>query len=287
MTVCIAAISHSNPWPLIIAACDRKLSFFDGYVSAEGVAMKIAGINDNWTVMFSGPVSPMTALVYAVTERMEKKKQTNVRTFARLCRAVYRQERKALIESEVLGEYDIESYDEYLAMRKTEPEFHAQLGAKIREEEGNWNLLFAGFCKEGRAHIFTIEEAGKIGFHDAEGYAAIGSGGWRALLSLSSYPFKRSLPLSEAIFGVAAAKFSAESANGVGEETNLTVLEPGRDTSPVFSDPSIKELRKMWIDLPRFPGNNASEVVWKQLKFFQDVGWLKKPDAPKPLASQK
>src|SRR5882757_8502852 len=110
VTVCIAGINQSNPQPYIIAACDRKISFFGGWASAEGTAMKMTGIGKNWTVMFSGPTSPMTALVDAIYERTKKLRPMGFRQFARFCREVYREERKPLIESELLGEYDIDTY---------------------------------------------------------------------------------------------------------------------------------------------------------------------------------
>jgi hypothetical protein len=95
--------------------------------------MKIKSINKDWCVMFSGPVSPMTSMIDAITEKVEKLRPMNFRAFARLCRDVYCIERKPLIESEILGDYDIENYAEYFGMRKTEPEYHARLADRIRE----------------------------------------------------------------------------------------------------------------------------------------------------------
>jgi hypothetical protein len=286
VTVCVAGINHSNLQPYVIAACDRKISFFGGWASAEGVGMKISGLNKDWTVMFSGPVSPMTALIDAIRERTEKMKPMNFRTFARLCREIYRKERKLLIESEVLGDYDVESYSEYVGMRKLEPEFHARLTEKIKDVEQEWNLLFAGFDKKRRAHIFTITECGRISFCDSQGYAAIGSGALRALLALSAYPFKKNIPLSEGIFGIAAAKFAAEAADGVGEEIILTVLEPNTDASPAFGEHGLKKLRGMWIDLPRFP-KAATTQVWAELNLFQSFGYLGRNSSPEPSISEK
>src|SRR5215469_10740507 len=119
VTVCIAGINHSNPQPYIIAACDRKLSLYGGWLSTEG-AVKISGINKDWSVMFSGPISSMTALIDAIKEKTERLRATEYRPFARLCREVYMAERKPLIESEVLADYDIDTYAEYVALRKSD-----------------------------------------------------------------------------------------------------------------------------------------------------------------------
>jgi 20S proteasome alpha/beta subunit len=282
VTVCIAAINTSNPWPMIIAASDRKLSMFGGWASSEGAVMKMSGLNKNWTVMFSGPVSAMSAMIDAMKQRTEKLKATDHRSFARLCRTVYREERQPLIESEILGDYDIDTYAEYVALRKSNPQLYSAITSKIQDMEHDWSLLFAGFDRKKQAHIFTISESGKIDFWDRGGYAAIGSGGWRSMLALSSFPFKQQLDLSQAIFGVAAAKFAAEAADGVGEETILTLLEANSESSPVFPDHAIPVLRRMWRELPRFPGQPATTEIWRHLSMFQQFGWLKNPQT-KPI----
>jgi len=288
VTVCLAGINHSNPRPYIIATCDRKISFFGGWASADGVAMKISGLNQDWAVMFAGPVSPMTAMVEAMAMRTKKVRPMDFLTFSRLCRKVYREERKPLLENEILGDYDINSYDEYMELKKSDPEFFEQLRAKVREEESEWNLLFAGFDKNGKAHLFVISEHGRISYCDKQGYAAIGSGAMRAALALSSYGFRGDLPLSNAIFGMIAAKFSAESADGVGEETILTVMESRSDQSPVFDSYQVKKLREMWEKLPRFPGNVATEQIWAQLTMFQAFGYWGINNPPtKPSISEK
>jgi hypothetical protein len=266
VTVCIAGINWSQTRPLIIAACDRKISFYGGEFSAEGVAMKIAGINRNWSLMFSGPVSPMVPLIEAIKAKFGRgKAPTGVAIFARQCSEVYRAERRSIIENEVLTDYDIETYDEYLEQKKKEPELYTSLTERIKTEEESWSLLFTGFDSKMRPHIFVIKERGRIQYCDTEGFAAIGSGGWRSLVALSSYPFRRNLSLSQAVFGVAAAKFAAESqADGVGEDTVLAILEPKVDLSPVMSDQRVNNLRKLWKGLDRFPKDAESEI-WEGL----------------------
>lgn len=283
VTVCIAGINQANPQRYIIAATDRKISFYGGADSAEGVAMKIAGIHKNWTVMLSGQVSPMTAMVDAIIEKTKRVRAMDLRQFSRLCRSVYRNERKPLLENEVLANYDIETYTEYVSLsRSTDPvdrDLYSKVKEKIEETESEWGLLFAGFDKHGQAHLFTIE-GGKVTYLDKVGFAAIGSGAWRARVALSSYRFVRPLPFSQAIFGILAAKFSAEAADGVGDDTILTVLEPEMVGSPVFWDHTIDALRRLWLGLPRFP-NEAEKTIWEALNDFQQSGYLSRGREPK------
>src|SRR5260370_6038093 len=99
VTVCIAGINHANWGPVIITACDRKIAF-GRYLSAEGIAMKITGMNRDWSLMFAGDISPLVPLVEAIKEKMQKRKAVSIRKFARECSAVYKAERPALIENE-------------------------------------------------------------------------------------------------------------------------------------------------------------------------------------------
>jgi hypothetical protein len=278
VTICVAGINQSNTQQsYIIAAADRKISF-GGADSAEGVAMKIFGIHPNWTVMFAGPVSPMTAMVDAIMEKTKRVWAMDFRPFSRLCYSIYRSERKLLLENEVLVNYDIETYAEYIALsRSTDPldrALYTKVKEKIGEVESEWGLLFAGFDKHRQAHLFTIE-SGKVAYLDKVGFGAIGSGAWRAQVALSSYPFVRVLPLSQAIFGILAAKFSAEAAHGVGEETILTVLEPQMDGSPVFFGHTIDTLRKLSKALPRFP-TDADKIISEELNSFERSGFLRR-----------
>jgi len=297
VTVCIAGINYSQPSPIIIVACDRKISFFGGYFTAEGIAMKVTGINRNWSLMCAGPTSPLVPLVEAIKEGMAKQKATGgVRRFARQCSTIYNAERPELIEREVLVDYGIDTYAEYLDTKKSEPQLYAAITEKIKEEEEKWSLLFAGFDSKKQPHIFVVSERGRIQYCDTEGFAAIGSGGWRSLVALSSYQFKRNLPFSQAVFGIAAAKFAAESeAEGVGKETILAILEPKTKASPVMSDRRMDSLKALWSNLPRFP-KEAEAEVWdgiNEMTFIPEVknnplfrAFLVRQREVRPLTSQ-
>jgi len=267
LTVCIAGISRYYSQDVLIMACDRKISFWGGAYSADGVALKLRGIHKAWFVMFAGPTSPMVAMVDAISERVTKLRTTELRPFARLCSDVYREERIPLIENEILTDYpEIKTYADYVDLRKTDPSRYAEIASKITELESTWSLLFAGFDKHKRAHLFTISERGKISYCDTEGFAVIGSGYLAAAMSLSTFPFKRSLPLSQAVFSIAAAKFSAEeSADGVGKETILALQAPDSQIAPAFPNHAIERLKWAWATLPRIP-EGAEDEIKEELK---------------------
>jgi hypothetical protein len=256
VTICAAGINQLK----IIAVKDMKLSFFGGTISSEGVAWKQRMINSQWQVMFSGDVSTLTPMLDAIVEAVKKAKQKGLRHFARLCAHAYRAEREKIIEDEVLPDYDLSTYADYLALKTTDPSLFDAIGTKITDAEEGWHLLFCGFDDKHVPHLFVLSGRGKIQYCDTPGFAAIGSGGWAASVALASYPYRTGMDRGEAAYCLLAAKFAAESAEGVGKETILQVLEPGEPLSSFIFDKTISDVRDKWHTLPRIPDNAADEI---------------------------
>ena len=256
MTVCIAGVNLGD----IITIEDTKLTFFGGSISAEGVADKRRMINDRWQVLFAGNVSTLTPMLEAVKEAAIKPKTKGLRHFARLCANAYRGERERIIEDEILADYDLSTYAEYLALKATDPRLFDAIGAKIKEAEEQWQLLFCGFDERDRPHLFVISGRGKIEYCDTPGFAAIGSGGWAAYVAIASYPYHHLLDREEAAYCLLAAKFAAESAEGVGEETHLNVMTTQNHWSSFLLDGTVNSVREKWKKLPRMPKSAALEI---------------------------
>jgi 20S proteasome alpha/beta subunit len=255
VTICAAGINQAAGSPTsIITVCDRKLSW--GPISAEGMAWKIQTVHRKWRVMFAGPISHMVPLVDAVKFAAANAPENRLRSFARLCSRAYRAERRNIIETEILGQYDIESYAAYLALKESDRDFFDLLTEEIKKVEEGWSLLFLGFDESDRPHLFVISEFGKIQYCDAEGFAAIGSGAWTAYAALSRSGFNRFIRRGEAMYSILAAKFAAEAAEGVGEETIFLVVKPtdkAAHTVPVLITEHVNTIREKWRKLPRIP----------------------------------
>jgi hypothetical protein len=261
VTVCIAGINQLYKSPKsIIAVSDRKLSWKDMSIDT---GWKVQTIHRKWRVMFAGPLSPMVALLDAIKTAAANAEKNSLRPFARLCSRAYRQEREHIIETEILTEYDLESYSEYRALKVTDRDLFEVIAEQIRKQEEGWNLLFLGFDDVDRPHLFVITEYGKIQYCDMEGFAVIGSGAWAAHNALSRFGFNRLLPRGEAAYGLLAAKFAAESAEGVGENTMFMILKAndrlGRTVTGLNSD-DIAEIKAEWKKLPNFPHGTPEKI---------------------------
>jgi hypothetical protein len=244
-----------------------KLSYFGGSISSEGVLWKQRKVNSQWQVMFSGDISTLTPILDAIEEAGKKSKEKGLRQFARLCASAYREERKRIIEDEVLPDYDLSTYAEYLALKASDPDLFDAIGNKISDAEEGWHLLFCGFDGKRKPHLFVISGRGKIQYCDTAGFAAIGSGGWAAHTALATYPYSPNLGMPEAAYCLLAAKFAAEAAGGVGEETYMHVSGLGEELSSFVMAATIDSIREKWRNLPRIPDGAADEIRAELTKY--------------------
>jgi hypothetical protein len=217
---------------------------------------KMQTIHPKWRVMFAGPLSPLVALIDAVKTAAANADKNSLRPFARLCSRAYREERERIIETEILAEHDLNSYSEYRALRTTDRDWFESITEQIRKQEESWNLLFLGFDDVRRPHIFVITEYGKIQFCDAPGFAVIGSGAWAAHNVLARFGFNKFLARGLAAYGLLAAKFAAEAAEGVGEATAFMIYKAndriGR-TVPGLNETDMGWIKTAWKKMPKFP----------------------------------
>jgi 20S proteasome alpha/beta subunit len=254
VTVCIGALHITNQQNAIIVATDTKMTFYGGYFSADGVTSKIVNIHDDWMTMISGNSSAQALIVDALIRNAKRLKKNTLRDFALLCSKTYRGVREAVIENEILLDHDLNSFQEYTALKESDREVYDTVTAKIHDEEQLWSFLVVGFDQQERPHLFVLGEKGKIQYCDMQGFATVGSGEFRAMVALSSPAYRRNSRLGECMCHVLAAKFAAESAEGVGQETFCAVLKPSQGRYlPILSDGAIANVRAELAKLPKFP----------------------------------
>ena len=257
VTICAAAINiDRDNKPIIHLVFDKQVTFGNGAFGADGTMWKLKRINAKWCVMFAGEVSSLPILREAVIDAVQYETKANFRKFSRLCAKAFRDERKEIIKTQILPDYDLESYEEYLRLKKDHRPLFDAISEKIRELENEWSLLFAGFDELDEPHIFVITENGKIQYCDSTGFACVGSGGWPAYASLAAHPYNINLYPGEAIFALLAAKFCAEPSHGVGDTTAFLNFRPTdklRQGTSGISQSRIEELRDKWKALPKVP----------------------------------
>lgn len=107
-------------------------------------------------------------------------------------------------------------------------------------------FLILGFdANTGSPHIFEIGNPGICSDHRSVGYWAIGSGAAMALASITSRPL--AISVEEVLIQLCEAKFSAETASGVGNDTLAMAIYKDGTMLPLLGD-EMGKLREIWKD---------------------------------------
>lgn len=91
-------------------------------------------------------------------------------------------------------------------------------------------------------HLFEVN-SGVIANRLQMQYVAIGTGSSMANSALRLKPMDHTLPST--VYRLLAAKFSAETATGIGRSTTLTVKVKGKRDQPIFVN-TIETIRDVW-----------------------------------------
>jgi hypothetical protein len=249
--VCIAVIHRDKAQGAsIIAASDRRISLFGGWFSDEG-RTKFRSIHPEWEALFAGNVEETKIMLDAVTVALKKLRANQFDKVVNCCRRAYAKQRVRLLETTVLPDFDIYTYREYKELRQSDEALFLEIAGVVRKAEQNWGLLFAGFDEESIPHLFVISGAGIVEYCDYISRAAIGTGAYAALFWMSYEGFTGHPGLGETVLGTVWAKFFAERASDVGEQTIVTVMRPKHDYAIGLSDEEVDRARQAWNKLAK------------------------------------
>jgi len=202
----------------------------DAIPASDDVALKIMTVTNRWSALYAGSPTSATLIVEEARRLMPSASDRQPDSLERI-RAVTTAAYKAVLRRQAtdqfLGIYDLTLEQFRRAGRRQfgESEF-AQINKQIRDYTLRTQLLVCGVDNDQWPHIFTINHPGIATLNDLIGHAAIGSGAQMALGSLGGRILS-GLPIRDLIYRVCEAKFSAETAHGVGKSTLLTVLRKG------------------------------------------------------------
>lgn len=231
VTVCIAAIcTLPNGLLGLVALSDRMLTAGD--IEFEPPQQKVYHLQ---------PQMPLAAILVAGDLGL----QAEICQRAHL-RLAQRQSGVAPLVEEVAALYA----EEYVKMRQSRAElvYLSPLGLTLhtfvanqrflapeqiqilRNQLTNYQLdaaaIVCGVDVRG-AHIYTVRDPGLVSNQGAVGFDAIGIGEGHAASQFMQARYWRGWPLGEALLHAYSAKRRAETAPGVGKETDLLFIEPG------------------------------------------------------------
>lgn len=276
MTVCIAGLVLQEK---IVTVLDRKLSMPS--FSADYLMEKMDPIHPNWIAMLSGEDITQAVPIWDRVRRNlgyvsvrgpypeEKTLEQVVRAFV----TAFQEHRKQEIEDRFLTQHN-------LTVERFINEGKKLLGAslfthvwnQIASFEVKCGFLVTGFDKEKGAHLFTIDDPGIYANYDSPGFWAIGSGQQQALASIFAAEVTSNPTFESLLYDLCAAKFMAESADGVGKSTTVRVHEFGKSPS-FFDDVAIGKIREIWEKegRPRRPANAVETIKGLRLIPMQKI----------------
>jgi hypothetical protein len=262
----MAAATVNGP---IVTVSDKRITWSDtGSPADDEAVFKAAKIGTRWGMLFAATdVRPMSFIRWEIANRLlPYKPDEDAPTVRQACEEAYRSVFANYFFAERLSRYGFKSMDDFKenGLRVFGPNLLAKFSKQIDSYTLGIDLLVFGFTPGppfGDFHIFEVNNPGVANDCNMFGYGIIGSGHDQALTTLLRKPFKAPT-VSNAIWRLCDAKFSAETSNGVGKETNVMIaFEDGK--LGMLAAACLKDIRAAWEkDRRAGPSLDMSDAIW-------------------------
>jgi|SRR6267142_2336142 len=252
MTVCIAARCDAKDGKsYIVTVSDTKLT--TGIYSSDRATLKLRHITTTWKCLISGKFSQHRPLVDRIVDATHTKEGTpSYGDVSKACTDAFIAENKRLAEESILAQYGM-TMEDFIQRRVALGDvLYERIWGEIGRIKLGCDLLVCGFDGDGFSHIFiasnpTYDNPSFITDCDYPGFGTIGTGSYLADSSLYGSEQNPASSLLITIYNLAIAKFSAESASDVGEQTYLYVFnETGTKVKMGTVDDLEDVLREQW-----------------------------------------
>lgn len=271
VTVCIAARCKVDQTRYcIVTVSDMKLS--TGIYSGDAATIKLRHLSEQWVCLIAGSFAQHVPLLRRIREEMGDNSSISSGEMAKICTKAYIAENKRLAEESVLAPFGM-TVEEFLKRRKELGEsIYERTWTDLSRVKLNCQLIVCGFSAV--PHIFTVDnpDTERTSFTmdcNFPGFAAIGSGGYLAEATLYSFEQNPTRSLTDTLYTAIAAKFTAESATDVGNETFVEILTPKGEPEVHFGNQSafISEMRDEWERSGKLRiSDDARDVVNRNLR---------------------
>ena len=220
MTQLVGALCKNGSKAILLS--DRMVTTGNGSLAFEHEA-KFQFIAPNAIVLTAGTVHEPEIIADA---KSEIKGRCSVLEIADILSKNYRRVRRKRIENEVLEEMGLSTFEEFHRKQNLLNENTVlDLSRKIREYDLGVHLLLGGV--DNKSHLYRVGEPGTYRSFDEVGFCCIGSGDRHADPVFAFFGFSLSMALGETLQVAFEAKKKAEMAGGVGEKTDIWIIDKG------------------------------------------------------------
>jgi hypothetical protein len=253
MTVTIAMAAVSGDY--IVTVADKLISFGDVVQPSDNI-LKARGISNGWGMMFAANNANLfIPFNHIVIRALSDGRNTrySVDQVKAVCVNAYQEMFNAEFSAQVLSRYrfdDISDFRKNGLAELGERNF-ASLLAQLHEFDLGISVIVFGHDEIG-AHVFQIANPGVVIDNDILGISVIGSGRFIAMGSLMARGAIKPSDLPTTIYRLLEAKFSAESASGVGRGTTCFTHHKD-DILGALPAGHIEKVREIWQAQQKLP----------------------------------
>lgn len=239
MTQLIGAIR--NKGSTVLTVSDRMISTGDMTLAYEHPRRKAQPIGDRAVVLTAGTVHEPD-LIRDARERAKGKER--IRDIAEVLKKLYQELRDRHIEDNVLRpRAGLQSFREYHEKQKL---LHdgviLDLNEAIRRYHVGLVLTLVGVDDSG--HLIHISDPGTCSNFDNMAYCCVGMGDRHADNVFAWYKYSQDMELNDALYIAFEAKKRAEMAGGVGQTTDIVIID--RDGIKQVGEDTIKVLEEAY-----------------------------------------
>lgn len=248
VTVCIATLSQGPGYPMIVGASDRMLTH--GIIEFEPRISKIYHLSTHIVALIAGDTAAQASIVAGVLPP----RFTTVLGAAEAFSAELSRYNRRQAERKVLAPLGLTIRSFFDKQPHLTPDFVEGILHQIKQERAEIETIICGTDATG-AHIYVIDEFGRLTYGNSAGFAAIGGGAWHAQSQLMYARFDPLWESERAMLLTYIAKRRAEVTPGVGTDTDLFFISAPHGF--VFFQPNIVEpLAKAYDDI-----SNANRIA--------------------------
>lgn len=220
MTQLVGAICEDGN--KVITVSDRMVSTGDMTLTFEHPHMKAVPVSERAVVLIAGTVHEPDLIREAKQRAKGKERIVNI---AEVLKQVYQNIRESHVVDEILKpRLGIGSFQEWREAQKTLFEgIVADVDQDIQRYGLGLTLLLAGVDEE--AHLIRVSDPGRYRSYDNLSYCCIGMGNRHADNVFAWYRYSRAFSLNDAIYIAFEAKKRAEMAGGVGQSTDIVIID--------------------------------------------------------------
>lgn len=270
LTVCIAAICMWNGHEMVVCTSDRMLTAGD--IEYEPPRRKIFHFTQHVVALWSGDTAPLieiardTYLEIGVHQTTPLTVDSIAQTFARH----FSSYRRRQAERTILAPLGLDASSFITRQREMAPEFVRDITEALERHDVDGEAIITGVDVTG-AHIFQVTDPGQTVMHSGIGFASIGIGSRHAESQFMFRGYTRDWSYEKATYLSYAAKRRAETAPGVGRETDMSFIGPYPGVWKPILPEHAAELREAYDEVEGGIHKLEDQALGRIEKFLKDL----------------